>query len=92
MILLHVSTKQRSHLQGAAVLEDTCIALCNFSSVNGEIYTCRIIPQLINNYNTISLLYLVKNVPRHLVITDFFSGCNAVEMYNCLNILCEHHE
>ena len=35
-MVLHVLAMNLSHLQGAAVLEDTCSMLCNLSAVNGD--------------------------------------------------------
>ena len=50
-MLLHVSATNSSHLQGAAALEGTCSLLCTMSAINDKLYTCGIIPQLIDNYN-----------------------------------------
>jgi len=50
LMLLHVLATSHSHIPGATVLEDTCSMLCNLSAVDGELRTCGIIPQLINNY------------------------------------------
>ena len=36
LMFLRVLATNLSHLQGAAVLEDTCIVLCNLSAVNGD--------------------------------------------------------
>jgi hypothetical protein len=36
LMVLHVLATNLSHLQGAAVLEDTCSMLCNLSAVNGD--------------------------------------------------------
>jgi len=35
-MVLHVLAMNLGHLQGAAVLEDTCSMLCNLSAVNGD--------------------------------------------------------
>ena len=48
LMLLHVSAATRSHLQTATILVDTCSMSCHLSAVNGEKYTCNIIPKLIN--------------------------------------------
>ena len=48
-MLLHVSATNSSHLQEDAALERTCSSLCNLSAINDKMYTCGIIPQLINN-------------------------------------------
>jgi hypothetical protein len=49
-MLLHVSGKNSSHLQGATVLEEIFSVLCKLSTVNGELYTCGITPKLITYY------------------------------------------
>jgi len=59
-MLLHVAATNSGHLQAATVLEDTCSVLCNLSTVNGELYTCGIIPQLITYYeNCIKIIIQV---------------------------------
>jgi hypothetical protein len=51
---LHVSAMNRKNIQTGILLEVTCNMLCNLSAVNDEIrihvYTCDIIPHLVNNY------------------------------------------
>jgi hypothetical protein len=49
-MLLHVSTKNYSNLQRATIPQDTLSVLFNLSAVNGESYTCDIIPQIMNSY------------------------------------------
>ena len=49
LMVLHVSTKNRSHFRAATILVDTFSVLCNLSAANGQLYTYGNIPRLIND-------------------------------------------
>jgi hypothetical protein len=56
------SGTNRSHLQDAIVLEGTCNVLRTLPAVRDELYTCGIIPQLVNNYELIKCIKIITKV------------------------------